>query len=172
MPGPAGAQAVGWPAFLQRPPSGGCLPQVVPAKELFLGTFSYSSHLGLALGEDALRPLERPCLQPVQASLKQTGPNSKRVPWPPASHLPGPCLAHHRLPSCAPGPALYPRLQGPHSSPRVEEWSWGAMTFSVPRTTRAFDDTFIPCLVCKCITNTWDYTGSQLISNTVKEIFF
>lgn len=74
------------------------------------------------------------------------------------THLPGwqvPC----RLPSCSLGPASHRVSKGPIPFPAL---GWGHDLFCATDH-MAFGDTFIPCLVCKCITNASNYTGSQLI---------
>ena len=66
---------VGSPSFLQHLPwVVAASPQSISAKELFLGTFSYSVHLSLAQREEAL---ERSSLSLEVPSLKERGPENQ-----------------------------------------------------------------------------------------------
>lgn len=75
MPGPAGTQGCCLTRIFQHLPwVVAASPQSISAKELFLGTFSYSFHLGLVQREEAL---ERSSLSLEVPSLKERGPENQ-----------------------------------------------------------------------------------------------
>lgn len=78
----------------------------------------------------------------------------------PVTHLPG-WLVPCSFPAVLQGPASHLCIQGPNSShPPTPSWGHDLFCATDPV---AFGGTFIPCLVCKCITNASSCTGSQLI---------
>ena len=129
LPGPAGTQGCCLTSIFQHLPwVVAASPQSISAKELFLGTFSYSVHLGLVQREEAL---ERSSLSLEVPSLKERGPENQTDSFSPHPTPPGHQPPTHwvpanspaptptpscRIPGCTPGPASS-RIQGLHPFP-------------------------------------------------------
>lgn len=109
LPGPAGTQGCCLTSIFQHLPwVVAASPQSISAKELFLGTFSYSVHLGLVQREEAL---ERSSLSLEVPSLKERGPENQTDSFSPHPTPPGHQPPTHWVPANSPAPHPHPLLQ-------------------------------------------------------------